>query len=181
LVKAAAVKAYTLGLSLRQVVAFLRDMGFCVSRESVRRWFLKAGEILSRDGVGRRFIAVDETVVFNLSGRAYLWAAREVRSGDVVAVQVSRGRGLGECLRFLEKVKKRCTGRPTIYTDRGPWYIWPAKVLGIRHRRETFGMRNPIEQWFSRLKRRIRQFNTYFPTHKTKTTERWIKSWTALS
>ena len=34
-----------------------------VSRESVRRWFLKAGEILSRDGVRRRgFIAVDETV-----------------------------------------------------------------------------------------------------------------------
>jgi len=25
-----------------------------VSRESVRRWFLKAGEILSRDGVGGR-------------------------------------------------------------------------------------------------------------------------------
>ena len=44
------VKAYTLGLGLRQVVAFLRDIGFCVSRESVRRWFLKAGEILSGDG-----------------------------------------------------------------------------------------------------------------------------------
>jgi len=54
-------------------------MGFCVGRESVRRWFLKAGEILSGDGVKNRgFIAVDETVVFNLSGRAYLWAAREV-------------------------------------------------------------------------------------------------------
>jgi len=182
LVKAVAVKAYTLGLSLRQVAVFLGGMGFSVSRESVRRWFLKAGEVLSGGGVGRRgFIAVDETVIFNLSGRAYLWAAREVRSGEVVAVQVSRGRGLGECLRFLEKVKRRYRGRPTIYTDRGPWYIWPAKVLGIRHRRETFGMRNPIEQWFSKLKRRIRQFNTYFPTHKTKTTEIWIKAWTALS
>jgi len=61
------------------IVAFLRGMGFNVGRESVRRWFLKAGEILSGDGVKNRgFIAVDETVVFNLSGRAYLWAAREV-------------------------------------------------------------------------------------------------------
>jgi len=119
------LRAYTLGLGLRQVVAFLRDMGFCVGRESVRRWFLKAGEILSGDGV-----------------------------------------------------KNRCTGRPTTYTDRGPWYM---KVLGIRHRRETFGMRNPIEQWFSRLKRRIRQFNIFFPTYKIKTTERWIRAWTALS
>jgi len=84
------------------------------------------------------------------------------QGSGVVAVQVSRGRGLGECLRFLEKVKKRCRGRPTTYTDRGPWYM---KVLGIRHRRETFGMRNPIEQWFSRLKRRIKQFNTYTSQH----------------
>jgi len=56
------------------------------------------------------------------------------QGSEVVSLQVSRGRGLGECLRFLEKVK-----------------------------------------------RRIKQFNTYFPTHKTKTTERWIKAWTALS
>ena len=80
-----------------------------------------------------------------------------------------------------EKVRGRCRGRPTIYTDRGPWYVWPAKVLEIRHRRETFGMRNTIEQWFSKLKRRIRQFNIFFPTYNIKTTERWIKAWTALS
>ena len=124
---------------------------------------------------------MDEAVVFNLSGRAYLWAAREVGSGEVISLQVSRGRGLGECLRFLERVRRRCISRPTVYTDRGPWYVWPMKVLGIRHRRKTYGIRNSIEQWFSKLKRRIRQLNTYFPTHKTKTTERWIKAWTALS
>ena len=50
--------------------------------------------------MGRRgFIAVDETVVSNLGGRAYLWAARDVKNGEVVSIQVSRGRGLGECLR----------------------------------------------------------------------------------
>jgi len=41
---------------------------------------------------------------------------REVKSGEVISVQVSRGRGLGECLRFLVKVKRRCRGRPTVYT-----------------------------------------------------------------
>ena len=29
-------------------------------------------------------------------------------------------------------------------------------------------MRNPIKQWFSRLKRRIRQFNIFFPTYNKK-------------
>ena len=52
-------------------------------------WWLSAGSL---SGGGFLGIAVNEAVVFNLSGRAYLWAAREVRSGDVVAVQVSRGR-----------------------------------------------------------------------------------------
>ena len=37
------------------------------------------------------------------------------------------------------------------------------KFLKIRHRRKTFGIRNSIEQWFSELKRRIRQFNVCFP------------------
>ena len=61
-----------------------------------------------------------------------------IPDGDVVSLQESRGGGLGECLRFLEKVKRRC-------------------------------------------RRRIKQFNIYLPTYKTKTTERWIKAWTALS
>jgi len=55
------------------------------------------------------------------------------------------------------------------------------KILGVGHRRKTFSIRNSIEQWLSRLKRRIRQFNICFPTYKTKTTERWIRAWTALS
>jgi transposase-like protein len=55
------------------------------------------------------------------------------------------------------------------------------KFLKIRHRRKTFGVRNSIEQWFSELKRRIRQFNVCFPTYKPRVSERWIASWVALS
>ena len=73
------------------------------------------------------------------------------QGSDVVSLQVSRGRGLSEYL-----VESRYRGRPTTYTDRGPWYM---KVLGIRYRCEIFGIRNSIEQWFPKLKRRIRQFN----------------------
>ena len=62
MVRAAAVKAYTMGLGLRQVAAFLGGVGFSVSRGSIRRWFLGAGELFSRRRVGRGgFIAVDET------------------------------------------------------------------------------------------------------------------------
>ena len=40
-----------------------------------------------------------------------------MKSGEVVALQVTRGRGIGECLRFLEKLKKSCKNNPTVYTD----------------------------------------------------------------
>ncbi|MEM1947038.1 MAG: hypothetical protein QXF95_08530 [Candidatus Caldarchaeum sp.] len=46
---------------------------------------------------------------------------------------------------------------------------------------ETFGRRNAIESWFSGLKRRIKQFNTCFPTYRPKVAERWIKAWVALT
>jgi transposase-like protein len=53
--------------------------------------------------------------------------------------------------------------------------------LGFKRRRKTFGGRNSIEQWFSRLKRRTRQFNTCHTTNNLKRTERWIKTWITLS
>jgi len=106
-IKAIAVKAYTLGLSLAQVKEFLKEKGYKISREAIRKWFLKAGEIISnikKIKKKRGFIAADETIVFNLKKKAYLWAAR----------------GIGECLIFLEKVKEACINNPTIYTDKGP-------------------------------------------------------------
>ncbi|MEM3095544.1 MAG: DDE-type integrase/transposase/recombinase [Nitrososphaerota archaeon] len=120
-------------------------------------------------------------MICNLVRRAYLWVAREVGTGEVMAVQVSRGRGIGECLRFMEMVRDRCSNNPTVYTDRGPWYKWPIKVLRMRRRIEAFGRRNTIESWFSELKRRIRQFNACFPTYRPKVSERWIRSWMVLS
>jgi len=54
---------------------------------------------------------------------------------------------------MLEKVKRRC--RAGQQSTR----IGVHGMYGLRHRRETFGMRNTIKQWSSRLKKRIKQFN----------------------
>jgi transposase-like protein len=79
---------------------------------------LKAGELLLNIKIKKRgFIAADETIIFNFAKKAYLWAAREVKSSEVIALQVTRGRGVGECLKFLEKLKEVCKNNPTVYTD----------------------------------------------------------------
>jgi transposase-like protein len=67
-----------------------------------------------------------------------------------------------------------------IYTDREPWYNWPMAFLKLK-RRKTFGKRDSIESWFSKLKRRTKQFNVCFPTYSPRVSERWIRAWVALS
>ncbi|MEM2017444.1 MAG: transposase, partial [Nitrososphaerota archaeon] len=139
-VKALAVRLYSEGLSLRRVSEVFSELGLSVSYESIRIWFHKAGCMLSYISRRRRgFIAVDETVIYNLARRAYLWAAREVRTKEVIAIHVSRGRGLGECIKFIEAVKDACSNKPTLYTDRAGWYEWPIRLLGMRRRKKTFG------------------------------------------
>jgi len=95
-VRALAVRMYCRGLSLRRVSEILREIGFRASYEAVRRWFLKAGESFPLTTRRRRgYLAVDERVIHSLAKKAYLWAAREIGSGEIIAVQVSRGRGDG--------------------------------------------------------------------------------------
>ncbi|MGB9895380.1 MAG: IS66 family transposase, partial [Thermoproteota archaeon] len=108
-IKATAVRKYTLGLSLAQVKKYLEEEKGCkVSREAIRKWFLKAGEILSKNKIKKKrgFIAADETVVFNLAKKAYLWAAREVKTGEIVALQVTRGRRNRRMLKVLGEGKR---------------------------------------------------------------------------
>ncbi|MEM0482883.1 MAG: transposase [Nitrososphaerota archaeon] len=102
-VRGLAVRMYVEGLSLRRVAEVLGELGFRVSHESVRRWFLRAGEAFSLVDRRRRGpIAVDETVIRNLVRRAYLWAAREVGRGiRHTGIEGSWNRGMhkvhGEC------------------------------------------------------------------------------------
>ncbi|MEM2180986.1 MAG: hypothetical protein QXP32_09265 [Nitrososphaeria archaeon] len=51
----------------------------------------------------RGFLASDETIIFNLKNKSYLWACREIKNGELIEIQVTKGRGIGECLTFLEK------------------------------------------------------------------------------
>jgi len=74
----------------------LRGMGFRAGYGAVMRWFTKAGEFLLLTIRRRRgYVAVDERAVRSLAGRAYLWAAREIGTGEVIAVTIwGRVRGV---------------------------------------------------------------------------------------
>ncbi|MEM0444342.1 MAG: hypothetical protein QXJ73_09350 [Candidatus Caldarchaeum sp.] len=45
-----------------------------------------------------------------------------------------------------------------VVVDRGPWYPWALKRLGIEYLNETFGNRNKVERWFRKLKNRTKEY-----------------------
>ncbi|MEM1944193.1 MAG: DDE-type integrase/transposase/recombinase, partial [Nitrososphaerota archaeon] len=90
----------------------------------------------------------------------------DVDTGEIIAVYASRGRSIPNALTFLRRVLEVCDGKPVIVVDRGPWYPWALRRLGIEYFHETSGERNKIERWFRKLKDRTRRFYNNIKTVK---------------
>ncbi|MEM2580694.1 MAG: DDE-type integrase/transposase/recombinase [Candidatus Caldarchaeum sp.] len=128
------------------------------SREGVGEWVHRLGRVFNSMRKPRRLVAVDETVEKRLGEWVYVWSAVDVDAGEIIAVYASRGRSMLNALTFLRMVLRACEGKPVVVVDRGPWYPWVLKRLGIEYFHETFGNRNRIERWFRELKDRTRRF-----------------------
>jgi len=63
-----------------------------------------------------------------------------------------------------------------IVVDRGPWYPWALKRLGLEYFHETFGERNRIERWFRKLKERTKRFYNNINTKSVKYVEEIAKA-----
>jgi hypothetical protein len=68
-----------------------------------------------------------------------------------------------EAYSFLKHVLSKCINQPKILVDGGPWYKPALNRLNIEWEHITFGLRNPIEQWFFLLKHRIKRFYRNWP------------------
>ncbi len=106
----------------------------------------------------RSEIAIDETKIKLRKKWNYLWAAINIHTRDILAVHLTASRSALGALLFLKNVLKFCANKPKVYVDGGPWYPWALQRLGLPWQHITFGKRNPIEQWFSILKHRIKRF-----------------------
>ncbi len=93
------------------------------------------------------------------------------------AVWASEGRSSFHAYVFLREVLKYCENKPEVIVDRGFWYLWALKRLGLRYRHETFGKRNAVEGFFSRLKERTKRFWNRFPFRSSFES---VQSWRAL-
>jgi transposase-like protein len=170
--KLCSVILFITGLSLRDI-----SERFCLtsaSRESVRIWAHRSSSLFKPSKRARRLVAVDETVLKVNSRICYLWAAIDVDTGEILALQASRGRGLPNAIKFLKMVLRSCDGKPIVVVDRGPWYRWALERLGITYFHETFGKRNKIERLFRELKNRTKRFYNNVNSKKLKSIEELV-------
>jgi transposase-like protein len=118
-----------------------------------------SGVRVAADPRYRRCIAVDETKLSVKGVHVYVWFAVDVDSRELLALVASYGRSCLNALAFLKKALRMCTNKPLVLVDRGPWYRWTLKRLGLEYRHERFGMRNRVERFFRYLKERTAVFH----------------------
>jgi len=171
---------YHYGLSLRKCETVVSSFE-TVSHETIRKWYRKTETIFSVEKTFREIIAVDETKV-KINGKLYiLWAAIDIKTYEILGVWVSKGRASIEAYSFLKYILKKCTNQPKILVDGGPWYKPALNRLGVEWEHITFGLRNPVEQWFGIFKHRIKRFYRNWPNNSTvETTQQWINCFVSM-
>ncbi|MEF8879900.1 MAG: hypothetical protein V5A64_05875 [Candidatus Thermoplasmatota archaeon] len=82
---------------------------------------------------------------------------------------------------LLKHILSKCSNSPKILVDKGPWYKPAPNRLNVEWEHITFGLHNPVEQWFGIFKQPIKHFYKNWPCHSTvESTQRWIDSFTAM-
>ena len=178
--RALGILMYHYGLSLRKCRTILSSFED-ISHESIRKWYHKTDTIFSVEKCYRETVAVDETKL-KINGKLYiLWAAIDTTNWEILGVWVSQGRAEIEAYSFLKYILKKCTNQPKILVDRGPWYKPALQRLSVDWEHITFGLRNPIEQWFFLLKHRIKMFYCNWPYNtKLETVQNWLNCFVSM-
>jgi len=110
----------------------------------------------------------------------FVWAAVDVDTKECLAVWASESIGSFEAYVFLKELKY-CENKLEIVVDRGFWYLWALKRLGLRYRHETFGERNAVEGFFPRFKERTKRFwNMFLFRSSFDYVQSWIESFMAF-
>lgn len=105
-------------LSLRDVEELLAERGLDISYETVRRWFLKFGQVYAASLRKTRHQPtdrwhLDEMVVMIAKQKFYLWRAVD-SEGEVLDFLVQRRRDTQTAMRLMRKLLKRQGFAPSV-------------------------------------------------------------------
>jgi len=178
-IKILAALLYFFGLSLRRTSQFL-SLFQEISHESVRIYYHRVKKVIKPPIRRKReLIAVDETKIKLENKQIFVWSARDAETGECLFIWASENRSF-EAYVFLREVLRCCDNKPEFVVDRGFWYLWALKRLGLKYRHEIED-RNTIESFFSSLKGRTKRFNNRFPFNSSfNSVQSWLESFAAF-
>lgn len=158
---------YMAGLSYRGITVVSGLIS--ASHVAVYYWVQKLKGLVRNDASRvkvRRAIAVDETKLKVNGQHLFIWAAIDVDSREILAVDASWQRSAMNAEHVLKKALTLCLNKPLILVDKGPWYLDALQSLQLEWMHITRGLRNRVERWFRTLKERTRRFYNNFPSRK---------------
>jgi len=175
------VPLYFYGLSLRKASKFI-SLFEKISHESIRIHYHRIKRILKPPEMKkRRLIAIDETKLKLEDKQIFVWGAVDVDAGECLLIWATDGRCSFHAYAFLKDVLKFCENKPEVVVDRGFWYRWALKRLGLSYRHETFGEKNAVEWFFSFLKSRTKMFFNRFPFRSSfDSVQSWLENFVGL-
>ncbi len=107
------------GYSYRDVASMVGGLSYIAARDAYLAMLTSLPEIGRR---ARREVAIDGAQV-DFEGRSfYLWLARDVDAGEIMAFHASPGPTAEDGARFLAAVAAQCTNRPVLRSGTGPNY-----------------------------------------------------------
>ena len=98
----------------------------------------------------RRMVTIQENVAYlNSTQQGVLLMARDLDSGEVLALRCSANRSPEESKKFIDSVLATCIGRPILRVGRGPDFPNSLKSLDLYFQIDTTGtIRQRISNFF---------------------------------
>ncbi len=167
---------YMSGLSYRDIAYNISYVD--VSYEALRKFIKRIKKciiVIKPEKKHRDTVAVDETKIKVIDIQLFVWNAIDVRTKELLAYRVSRTRSIIDAL-ILLRAMLLCGDNKPLVIDRGPWYLYALKRLGLEFKHVTFGKRNAIERFYRTLKKRTKLFcnNINAKRHGIKALESFI-------
>jgi len=72
---------------------------------------------------------VNETKLKVKGQEVYVWAAIDVETKELLAIDASYQRSALNAYIFLKKALKKCSNKPLVLVDGGPWYPWDCSMF----------------------------------------------------
>ena len=174
-IKILAIALFLQGLGIRRIARIVNK-----SKTAVHYWSVKFRESLNYkvERKKRKCIAIDETKIKVNSTWYFIYAAIDIETRELIAMRAYTTRNYLTTLDFIKHVLSFCSNRDfEIITDKMPCYKQVCNRLGIRHRHETFGKRNYVEQVFRAFKFIAQRFNNCLCVNLRKISLIWDKNY----